>query len=255
METMQQFKENVAQYHKHQEELEARERQTQAKVQIVPPKVYKPKLSLEEKARRRAARQARKEAAQTKPAEPVEAEPKKKPLPIASTEGKYEARVVSLLFEVMTGQPTNGRPQLVRMPETVYEPIVLVLSSTEQFYYRVTPTSCTCKGWAYRHKCRHNALAFPEDAKAQAEENARARNLTEESAAAQAQSSALDAVKAALQERGLKVSNVRKTDMESLTIKVPFKNDPTPEDEAQKDLILQTARSAAPGTEIFITSM
>jgi hypothetical protein len=48
------------------------------------------------------------------------------------------------------------------MPETPYEQIALVLSSTGQFYYRVTPQGCTCKGYLYRGKCRHFKAAFPE---------------------------------------------------------------------------------------------
>jgi hypothetical protein len=51
---------------------------------------------------------------------------------------------------------------MVKMPETPYEPIALVLSSTGQFYYRVTPQGCTCKGFAYRKTCRHFKAAFPE---------------------------------------------------------------------------------------------
>ena len=38
----------------------------------------------------------------------------------------------------------------------------LVLSSTGQFYYRVTPQGCTCKGFTYRKTCRHFKAAFPE---------------------------------------------------------------------------------------------
>lgn len=95
---------------------------------------------------------------------------KKLPLPKPTTEGKYEARIVQALVEIMTGRPTIAKPQKIELPQTIYEPIVLELSSTEQFYYRVTPSSCTCKGWHYSAKnygvgkCRHHIDAFPEQA-------------------------------------------------------------------------------------------
>jgi len=94
---------------------------------------------------------------------------RKLPLPQPTTEGKFEARIVQALVEIMTGRPTTAKPGMIKFPETPFEPIVLVLSSTDQFYYRVTASSCSCKGWAYRGKCRHHSLAFPEEAKASAE--------------------------------------------------------------------------------------
>lgn len=94
----------------------------------------------------------------------------KLPLPEGTTEGMYESRIVQALVEIMTGRRTTARPQIISMPETIFEPICLVISSTEQFYYRVTASSCTCKGWHYSAqrfgigKCRHHTLAFPEQA-------------------------------------------------------------------------------------------
>ncbi len=91
-------------------------------------------------------------------------------LPKPTTEGKYESRIVQALVEIMTGRPTTAKPQKIEMPKTIYEPIVLELSSTKQFYYRVTPRSCTCKGWHYSiqkygiGKCRHHTDAFPHQA-------------------------------------------------------------------------------------------
>lgn len=110
-----------------------------------------------------------------KEAERLKEQAAKLPLPPLQGEGKYEARVVQALVEILTGRPTQIRPQKIEMPETIFEKIVLVLSSTEQFYYRVTESSCTCKGWHYSMqrygigKCRHHTLAFPEIAR----ENAR----------------------------------------------------------------------------------
>jgi hypothetical protein len=86
----------------------------------------------------------------------------KMPLPPASSEGMFEVRFVQALVEVMTGRATIAKPDMVKMPETPYERIALVLSSTGQFYYRVTPQGCTCKGFAYSGICRHFKAAFPE---------------------------------------------------------------------------------------------
>ena len=86
----------------------------------------------------------------------------KMPLPPASSEGMFEVRFVHALIEVMTGRATTAKPDMVKMPETLYEPIALVLSSTGQYYYRVTPQGCACKGFLYRGKCRHFKAAFPE---------------------------------------------------------------------------------------------
>ncbi|MFA6371002.1 MAG: hypothetical protein WCW68_00105 [Methanothrix sp.] len=86
----------------------------------------------------------------------------KLPLPPAASEGMFEVRFVQALIEIMTGRATVAKPDMVKMPETTYESIALVLSSTGQFYYRVTPQGCTCKGFLYRKTCRHFKAAFPE---------------------------------------------------------------------------------------------
>jgi len=92
------------------------------------------------------------------------------------TEGKFEVRFAQVLVEIMTGRPTIAKPDMIRMPEPdKLEPLALVLSSTEQFYYRVTPSHCPCQSWHWSKarygigKCRHHTQAFPEVA----EENAR----------------------------------------------------------------------------------
>lgn len=88
------------------------------------------------------------------------------------TEGKFEVRFVQALIEIMTGRATIAKPDMIRMPEPEkYEPLALVLSSTVQFYYRVTPSYCPCQGWFWSverfgiGKCRHHTLAFPEIAR------------------------------------------------------------------------------------------
>ncbi len=104
-------------------------------------------------------------------AKPSREEAAKRPLPTLQGEGKYEARVVQALVEILTGRPSVAKPQKIMMPQTIYEQIALELSSTEQFYYRVTEQQgCTCKGWYYSKQrysvgfCRHYADAFPEQA-------------------------------------------------------------------------------------------
>lgn len=85
------------------------------------------------------------------------------------TEGKFEVRFAQVLVEIMTGRPTIAKPDMIKMPEPEkFEPLALVLSSTEQFYYRVTPSHCPCQGWYWSNvrygigKCRHHTQAFPE---------------------------------------------------------------------------------------------
>ena len=93
---------------------------------------------------------------------------RKMPLP-KETEGKFEVRFAQVLVEIMTGRPTIAKPDMIKMPEPEkFEPLALVLSSTEQFYYRVTPSHCPCLGWHWSNvrygigKCRHHTQAFPE---------------------------------------------------------------------------------------------
>ena len=84
------------------------------------------------------------------------------------TEGKFEVRFAQVLVEIMTGRPTIAKPDMIKMPEPEkFEPLALVLSSTEQFYYRVTPSHCPCHGWHWSNvrygtgKCRHHTRHSP----------------------------------------------------------------------------------------------
>ena len=90
------------------------------------------------------------------------------PSPVSS-EGIFEFRFVQAFIELLTGRPTTARPDVIWLPKfEESEPLALVLSSTEQFYYRVTPSHCSCRGWFYSKgsygmgKCRHHTLAFPD---------------------------------------------------------------------------------------------
>lgn len=188
----------------------------------------------------------------------------KMPLPLASSEGKFEARFIQALVEVMTGKPTTGKPDMVKMPETIYETIVLVLSSTEQFYYRVTPQGCTCKGYAYRNNCRHFKAAFPElavernAAKAKASPKAPAKAAKPKPKAAKKLSPerAKEAITKALKGKyplfqGIRIGEI----MDSLTLRIVFKDEYTPEEDAQVQEMRAAAQAAAPGTEIYISNM
>ena len=109
------------------------------------------------------------------------------PSPVSS-EGVFEFRFVQAFIELLTGRPTTARPDVIWLPKfEESEPLALVLSSTEQFYYRVTPVHCSCRGWFYSKgsygmgKCRHHTLAFPEVARENAAmiEGIRARRRAE----------------------------------------------------------------------------
>ena len=88
--------------------------------------------------------------------------------------GKFKPQTVRELIEIITGRHTEIDTQKVDLPERL-QAMSLVLSSKGDSYYRVTPDSCTCKGWHYsqqKHgigKCRHHTLAFPEEAAQNAE--------------------------------------------------------------------------------------
>ena len=56
-------------------------------------------------------------------AEMMKEQAAKLPLPEGTIEGMYEARIVQALVEIMTGRRTTARPQLINMPETIFEPI------------------------------------------------------------------------------------------------------------------------------------
>lgn len=65
------------------------------------------------------------------------------------------------LVGILTGSKCDIPPQTIRMPETEFEQIVLELSSTGKYYYRVTASHCPCKGFHYNHNCSHFKRAFP----------------------------------------------------------------------------------------------
>lgn len=188
----------------------------------------------------------------------------KMPLPLTESDGKFEVRFVQALVEIMTGRPTTAKPDMVKMPETIYEPIVLVLSSTEQFYYRVTPQGCTCKGYAYRKNCRHFKAAFPElaakknAAKAKASPKAPAKAAKPKPKAVKELSpeEAKEAVTLALKGKYSLFKYVRSGEMmDTLTLRIDYKEAYTPEEDAQVQEMRTAAQAAAPGIEIYISNM
>ena len=216
-------------------------------------------------------------------AERMKAQAVKLPLPEGTTEGMYESRIVQALVEIMTGRRTTARPQIISMPETIFEPICLVLSSTEQFYYRVTASSCTCKRWHYSAqrfgigKCRHHTLAFPEQAAQNAAqiEAMRAEKKTQKAKKAapahdeesghraplrlaRPPKESRDLTPAdleALKEKITAALNGKypmfryvlgSSTLEGLTIRHDFKDDYTEEEEAQIQAMIQAAKAVCP---------
>jgi hypothetical protein len=202
---------------------------------------------------------------------------KKLPLPEPKTEGKYEARIVQALVEIMTGKPTIAKPQIIEMPETIYQPITLVLSSTLQFYYRVTPDSCSCDGWFYSKqrynvgKCRHHTAAFPDHA---AKNNkileglkAAAKPRAFEPVQAKASKPKIvvrnaedfhDLSKAQMKELGARIESKLKkeyalfdyalvrADNQSITLKYIYKEEHSQAEEAQVQAMIKAAKALTP---------
>ena len=79
-------------------------------------------------------------------------------------DGKFNCATVAEMVEILTGRIRKTQAKQVDLAGI---DISLVLSSKEDGYYRVTPDSCTCKGWHFSQqkygigKCRHHTLAFP----------------------------------------------------------------------------------------------
>lgn len=202
---------------------------------------------------------------------------KKLPLPEPRTEGKYPAMIVRALVEILTGTPTIATPTQIQMPETIYQPITLVLSSTEQFYYRVTPDSCTCKGWYFSKekysvgKCRHHTLAFPEQAvqnnkiidglkaaaKPRAVEQVEAKACKPKMVVHNAEDFH-DLSKAQLKELGTRIEHKLKgeyaifdyalvrADNQSITLKYVYKEKHSQAEEAQVQAMIKAAKALTP---------
>jgi hypothetical protein len=183
----------------------------------------------------------------------------KLPLPPASSEGMFEVRFVQALVEIMTGRATVAKPDMVKMPETLYEPIALVLSSTGQFYYRVTPNGCTCKGFLYRKKCRHFKAAFPELAKemeaAKAPAPPKAAKPKPEAVKQLSPEQAKEAITKALKGKFTLFRSVSCSGIDSLTLKIAFKDDYSAAENAQVEEIKAAAQAAAPGLQIYVSKM
>ena len=187
----------------------------------------------------------------------------KMPLPPAASEGMFEVRFVRALVEIMTGRATVAKPDLVKMPETLYEPIVLVLSSTGQFYYRVTPQGCTCKGFSYRGNCRHYKAAFPElaaekkEALASTSPKAPAKAAKPKPKAAKRLSPemAKEAITKALKGKYPLFQHVLRSHMDSLTLRIEYKGEYSAAEDAQLQEMRAAAQAAAPGVEIYVANM
>jgi len=82
-------------------------------------------------------------------------------------DGKFNCATVAEMVEILTGKVRKTAAKKIDLSGIN---ISLILSSKEDGYYRVTPDSCTCKGWHFSQqkygigKCRHHTQAFPEEA-------------------------------------------------------------------------------------------
>lgn len=216
-------------------------------------------------------------------AQRMKVEAAKLPLPQLQGEGMYEARVVQALVEILTGRPTAVRPQKIEMPETIFEKIVLVLSSTEQFYYRVTEQGgCTCKGWHFSAKqfdigyCRHYADAFPEQAarnkaiigQIKADRKARIQARPQVSKLKARAEEPRDLTPAELEELKEKITGalegkfplfesvrVKVDGLQNLTLKYKYQYDYSAEEEQQVQAMIAEAKRVAPSISIFAGCM
>ena len=149
---------------------------------------------------------------------------------------------------------------------------------TEQFYYRVTIDSCTCKGWHFSierygiGKCRHHTLAFPEIA---AQNNKIVEGLKEaakkplaiEPVQAKASKPKIvvrnaedfhDLSKAQLKELGARIESKLKkeyalfdyalvrADNQTITLKYVYKEEFSQAEDAQVQAMVQAAKALTP---------
>jgi len=66
------------------------------------------------------------------------------------------------LASVLSGEKIEVPPKAIKIPGETLERIILVLSSTGKYYYRVTAEGCHCKGFFYNKTCSHFKAGFPE---------------------------------------------------------------------------------------------
>jgi len=213
---------------------------------------------------------SQKNAAKTEQARPAQAEPeqvKAENPKLDYRPPQYEVTLstVQALVSIMTGEPCHIRPHKVVMPENDYGPITLVLSSSHNIYYRVTPSSCTCQGWYFSEKrygigkCRHHTLAFPDEAgencRKLAEVKLALRQGGEVKTSPASMPEKIKAVRNALERGGIPFKSVVQDIMGEGTIlvKMPYSEDLTPDQERKMERALALGREAA-GAQVFVAA-
>jgi hypothetical protein len=214
---------------------------------------------------------SQKNAAKTQQARPAQAEPEQ-----VKTENpkldyrppQYEVTLstVQALVSIMTGEPCHIRPHKVVMPENDYGPITLVLSSSHNIYYRVTPSSCTCQGWYFSEKkcgigkCRHHTLAFPEQAGENCQKIADIKlgkqgREVKASTIPSTMPEKLAAVNLALKQGGISYKSIAQDVMGqgTIMIKMPYAEDLTPDQSQKMERALALGRAAA-GPQVYVSA-
>ena len=69
-----------------------------------------------------------------------------------------ESQAVKTLIEFVTGKPCEELPEVFKLANGVQ----LTRSSKGDAYYVTSAQGCTCRGYVYRHRCKHMA-ALEED--------------------------------------------------------------------------------------------
>jgi|GEM_PF-1686492 len=211
--------------------------------------------------------------AKTSQAQPAQAEPEqvkaetKPKLVYRPPNDEITLTTVQALISIMTGEPCHIRPHKVVMPENDYGPITLVLSSSHNIYYRVTPNSCQCQGWYFSQtrygvgKCRHHTSAFPEQAAENCQKIADIKLSKQgEEAGRSAPASMpekLDAVKLALQQGGISYKSISQDTMGQGTIMIrfPYAENPTADQERKMQRALALGRAATGTNNVYVSAM
>jgi hypothetical protein len=220
------------------------------------------KKNVKEFADKNAAAQAKQAQSQ---AEPVEAEAKPK---VKGYVPQVEITLSSVqaMVSIITGRPCRAQLRTLVLPDIGLGEVTLIQSSTHGIlYYRVTPDSCTCPGWYYSMqrfgvgKCKHHTEAYPEEAT----ENARLIGEikgdhiegVKASSAPSSMPEKLEAVKLALHQGGIQPKSVSMDTMghDTILIRFPYSEDPTPDQARKMDRALALGRAAAGMNDVYVS--
>jgi hypothetical protein len=175
---------------------------------------------------------------------------------------------IKTLYHIMTGEVLTIIPELVTFPPNDYEEIKLVKSSIHHTYYRVTPNSCQCAGWFWSvhkygvGKCRHHTLAFKEQAAENCKRIAEIKlGITQGEASASSASLSMaekiQLVEETLKHGGIEYRSIDRDTMGegSIMIRLPYIDDPTPEDAQTVERALSLCRAAIGSNQVYASAM